>query len=90
MDVLNKRTNAGIIFASIIADICFWLPAAILLIVKQVSFSIFFFVWLNNLLNLGKILNLISVCVCSSSPVTIFPTVINAACWTDDDWFLLK
>mmetsp|Transcript_3204 Transcript_3204/g.9980 ORF Transcript_3204/g.9980 Transcript_3204/m.9980 type:complete len:234 (+) Transcript_3204:444-1145(+) len=77
--VLSSCTSGGMTLASITCWICCWLPAVMLEMVQQASFLIDFFEWFESRCSRqGSALQLMTTCVCMSSPVTMLPTVRSA------------
>lgn len=70
-------------FASMTAWICDEFPAVIFEMVQQASFRMPSFVELSSAKRQGNALLLMMTCVCTSSPVTMFPTDRRAGVWTE-------
>merc|ERR1719271_228921 len=83
--LFNRLTSGGMTFASTTDWIWSLLPAVMLLIVQQASFRMPFLGLPSKANKQGSAEKLMMICVCRSSPVTMFPTVRNAGVCTEGD-----
>ena len=79
----NKWMRGGMIFASMTAWIWVELPAVTLEMVQQASFRIPSFWELRRDRRAGREPQLMMICVCKSSPVTMLPTERRAGVCTE-------
>ena len=83
----SSWSSGGTRPASMTAWIWSLFPAVMLEIVQQASFRILFLWLFSNRSKLPNTPQLITICVCKSSPVTMFPTARSAGvCTLGDGW----